>query len=173
MPASSHPRSPPESVNNNRIRWNAPLDGIFKINFDITIPKEVSQAHCRESKGHVLVATMKLLESILEPREVEAYAFWWKILQDADLLLSNACYETDCLQLFQQWKKRDEWGWGESLFHGIIVDRKMMLANSLHGKIFYLPKEMETKLLTLWLLYRFLMMSFAGLRRSLKLDQII
>ena len=38
---------------------------------------------------------------------------------------------------------------GESLFHGIIVDRKMMLANSLHGKIFYLPKEMETKLLTL------------------------
>ncbi|KAH1110891.1 hypothetical protein GYH30_009613 [Glycine max] len=75
LPASSHPRSPPESVSNNRIRWNAPLDGIFKINFDITIPKEVSQAHCRESKGHVLVATMKLLESILEPREVEAYAF--------------------------------------------------------------------------------------------------
>lgn len=74
--------------------------GIFKINFDAAMRKEVGTRLgfiVHDSEGLVLAPASMLIQSMFGPREAEAFTFQWSIIKAAELLLSDACYEIDCL----------------------------------------------------------------------------
>ncbi|KAG5023682.1 hypothetical protein JHK85_020024 [Glycine max] len=81
--------------------WKEPTYGRYKINFDTSVSKNGGTwivFISRDKEGHVLASTTKLLDFVLEPREVEAYAFRWEICLAVELLFENVIFETDCLQ---------------------------------------------------------------------------
>ncbi|KHN28139.1 hypothetical protein glysoja_023957, partial [Glycine soja] len=103
--------------------WKEPTYGRYKINFDTSVSKNGGTwivFISRDKEGHVLASTTKLLDFVLEPREVEAYAFRWEICLAVELLFENVIFETDCLQQVKQSILKEKNG--HALFHGIVYD---------------------------------------------------
>lgn len=84
------------------VLWKAPQKGLYKIHVEIknNIGRSMSLIVC-DSQGEVITTTIKFMESELEPRVVEAYAFRWASSMVVDLCLQGVTFETNCLHLSQ------------------------------------------------------------------------
>ncbi|KAG5088948.1 hypothetical protein JHK86_001560 [Glycine max] len=81
----------------------------------------------------------EMINTILEPKEVEAYAFCWAIIIATNLLLPNVIFESDCLQLVQSWNSGS--GDGRSLFHALIAECKRLLPRSDQRKLLFMKRN--------------------------------
>ncbi|KAG5046935.1 hypothetical protein JHK86_016341 [Glycine max] len=96
------------------------------LNFDVSVRK-IGMGFgliVRDCSGQVLVAAMKFTESELEPREAEALAYRRAVLTMNELCIFGAEYETDCMQLYNEWNRSDKGG--RSLFHGLVEETRRL-----------------------------------------------
>ncbi|XP_057444542.1 uncharacterized protein LOC130736769 [Lotus japonicus] len=88
--------------------WRRPPQGVFKVNFDGSWKADAVSGMgmvARNHDGLVLAAAAEVVERPSTVVEAEALAFRWAIELAINLGFRRVCFETDCLTLFQMWKK--------------------------------------------------------------------
>ncbi|XP_057418602.1 uncharacterized protein LOC130712805 [Lotus japonicus] len=88
--------------------WRRPPRGVFKINFDGSWKADAVSGMgmvVRNHDGLVLAAAAEVVERPSIVVDAEALAFRWAIGLAINLVFRRVCFETNCLTLFQVWKK--------------------------------------------------------------------
>ncbi|XP_057428231.1 uncharacterized protein LOC130721452 [Lotus japonicus] len=88
--------------------WRRPPRGFFKVNFDGSWKADAVSGMgmvARNHDGLVLAAAAEVVERPSTVVEAEALAFRWAIGLAINFGFRRVCFETDCLTLFQMWKK--------------------------------------------------------------------
>src|ERR1044072_6884818 len=121
---SQTPRaSPLQSV------WSRPPERIYKVNFDAAVG-EASMAGfgclVRNHKGEIMAAATASSFYVQSPPMAEGLCFRWAIGMAMDLGFRAACFETDCLRLYESWKKRKK---DSSYFGTVLQDCYRLVPN--------------------------------------------
>lgn len=106
-------------------KWEAPPNGVFKVNVD-GAKSDQGRNFCvrmviRNSEGMVIAAWSKDLTGLFSIKEVEALAIESCILLTKDMKLSNIIIESDALTAVQSVEKGETRGCLGHLFHGIVL----------------------------------------------------
>jgi ribonuclease HI len=90
------------------LRWNAPQQGLCKINVDAALSKtKIGGAVgvvCRDEQGVLLGASARVIEGINDPATLEAWACAEGLALAEDLNIKKLMLATDCLGVSQEIK---------------------------------------------------------------------
>ncbi|XP_057418236.1 uncharacterized protein LOC130712417 [Lotus japonicus] len=90
------------------VSWCRPPQGLFKVNVDGSWRSDSTSGlgmAARNHEGLILAAAADVVERTSSALETEALALRWSIGLAISLGFRRVCLETDCLKLFQLWKK--------------------------------------------------------------------
>ncbi|XP_057429426.1 uncharacterized protein LOC130722638 [Lotus japonicus] len=88
--------------------WSHPALGIFKINFDAAMHRSGEAGVgliARNAHGEVLETACFYIGLATSPLVAEALAMRWALGMARDLGFRRVAFETDCLVLFEAWKR--------------------------------------------------------------------
>ncbi|XP_057419100.1 uncharacterized protein LOC130713345 [Lotus japonicus] len=106
--------------------WVRPTHGIYKLNFDAAVASTglvVFGLVVRDRHGEVLASAAQHLLPASSPIMGEAMTLRWSMQLAVQMGFGRVLFETDCLQLFQRWKKPPD---GRSYLASIIADCFML-----------------------------------------------
>ncbi|XP_057444643.1 uncharacterized protein LOC130736886 [Lotus japonicus] len=89
-------------------RWIRPTRGIVKINIDAAVGRDKLAGFgmvARNYNGEVMASASMYPTMVLSPTIGEALSLRWAMELDTQLGFRRVLFETDCLPLFQAWKK--------------------------------------------------------------------
>ncbi|XP_057444764.1 uncharacterized protein LOC130737009 [Lotus japonicus] len=126
--SSDHAESSPTRVEELRITWRRPVGNTIKLNFDAswTAASEAGFGMiARNHNGEVMAAAALGFMSAPSALMAEALAFRWCVSLAKDLGFFRVVLETDCLQLFEAWKKNRP---GDSYLFSLLNDCRDMVS---------------------------------------------
>src|ERR1044072_3859668 len=84
--------------------WTRPPENTYKINFDAAVGEaNMAGFGClaRDHEGQIMAAATASSFYVQSPPMVEVLCFRWAIRMAIDLGFREACFETDCLKLYE------------------------------------------------------------------------
>ncbi|XP_057426083.1 uncharacterized protein LOC130719473 [Lotus japonicus] len=118
----------PARVEDLRIAWRRPVGNTIKINFDASWTAASDTGFgmiARNNNGEVMAAAALGFTSASSALMAEALAFRWSVSLAKDLGFFRVVLETDCLQLFEAWKKNRL---GDSYLFSVLNDCRDMVS---------------------------------------------
>ncbi|XP_057426348.1 uncharacterized protein LOC130719758 [Lotus japonicus] len=108
-------------------KWLRPAVDVVKVNVDAAVGRDKMAGFgmvARDNAGEVLAAAAKFPTLALSPIVAEALSLRWAMELSVDLGFRRVQFETDCLPLFQAWKKAN----GTSYIFSIIYDCRSLFS---------------------------------------------
>ncbi|XP_057418218.1 uncharacterized protein LOC130712400 [Lotus japonicus] len=116
----------PAREEDHKIAWRRPVGNTIKLNFDASWTSASGAGFgmiARNSNGEVMAAAALGSTSASSVLMAEALAFRWCVSLAKDLRFFRVVLETDCLQLFEAWKKNRP---GVSYLFSVLKDCRDM-----------------------------------------------
>lgn len=101
--------------------WSRPPQGTCKLNFDAAVATNGDAGFglvARNFRGDILVAACAPLGPVSSSLVAEVLSFRWALSLAADLGFRRIVFETDCLLLYEAWKRRG----GCSILDSLLLD---------------------------------------------------
>ena len=109
--------------------WSRPPEDTYKINFDAAVgDANMAGFGClvRNSDGEIMAAATASSFYVQSPSMAEVLCFRWAMGLTIDLGFRTACFETDCLKLYDSWKKKKK---DSSYFGTVLQDCYRLMPN--------------------------------------------
>ncbi|XP_057418123.1 uncharacterized protein LOC130712301 [Lotus japonicus] len=107
MPWNDGVQIPGPATGSSCASWKRPEVGVIKLNFDASIKNGLGGFGmvARDSNGEIVGAAALYPVNAPSPLLGEASSFRWALQLAVHFGFRSVCFETDCLQLFEWWKK--------------------------------------------------------------------
>ena len=109
--------------------WSRPPEDVYKLNFDAAVgDTSMAGFGCliRDNNGEIMAAATASPFHVQSPAMAEALCFRWSIGLAIDLGFRSVCFKTDCLKLFESWKRKKK---DSSYFGAVLQDCYRLMPN--------------------------------------------